>query len=125
MESLLLLAPDIVEVEGLLQGFTRRGISHQEVQVGALKCMSLSSIDVLLSTGGNGKSQYGVQAQYLIARRPAPQPSLCAGVSGLLTDAVEIGALVVATATVEHDYKERFNPEPLPQHDADANGLAE
>jgi adenosylhomocysteine nucleosidase len=38
---------------------------------------------------------------------------------------VEIGDLVVATATVEHDYKERFNPESLPQHDADANGLGE
>jgi adenosylhomocysteine nucleosidase len=125
MESLLLLAPDIVEVEGLLQGFTRRGISHQEVQVGALKCMSLSSIDVLLSTGGNGKSQYGVQAQYLIDRRSATKLLMCVGASGRLTDAVEIGDLVVATATVEHDYNERFNPEPLPQHDADANGLAE
>src|SRR6266568_5468432 len=88
MESLLLLAPDIVEVEGLLQGFTRRGISHQEVQVGALKCMSLSSIDVLLSTGGNGKSQYGVQAQYLIDRRSATKLLMCVGASGRLTDAV-------------------------------------
>jgi adenosylhomocysteine nucleosidase len=125
MKSLLVLAPDIVEVEGLLQGFARRGVSYQEVRIGSLKCVSLDSIDVLLSIGGNGKSQYGVQAQYLIDRWSATELLICVGASGRLTNTVDIGDLVVATATVEHDYKERFNPEPLPRHAADPDGLAD
>src|SRR5688500_2934160 len=123
MASLLVLAPDALEVEGLLEGFVQRGVASHELQIGSLSCVSLPSIDVLLSLGGNGKSQYGVQAQYLIDRCPGIKLLMCVGTSGRLADSVEIGDLVVGTATVEHDYRARFKPKPLPHHDADANGL--
>ena len=125
MGSFLLMAPDPLEVEGLLEGFNQRGILWRPVQIGSLSCMSLPSIDMLLSTGGNGKSQFGVQAQYVIDRCPKAELLICAGTAGRLSDTLNIGDLVIGTATIEHDYKRRFSPKPVPQHDADVNRLAE
>ena len=36
--------------------------------MGTLACVSLPALDMLIAVGGNGKAQYGIQAQYLIDR---------------------------------------------------------
>src|SRR5688572_9425909 len=45
---------------------------------------------------------------------------LCVGAAGSLAGAVQIGDVVVADVTIEHDCKRRFSPKPLPRFDADS-----
>ena len=125
MASVLVLAPDPDEVEALVQGFIRRRIPHEVVRIGALDCVSLPALDILIAFGGNGKAQYGIQAQYLIDRCDGIELLVCAGAAGRLTEGLQIGDIVLGTATVEHDYKERFNPRPLPWYDATPSVLSE
>ncbi len=125
MASVLVLAPDPDEADALVRGFIRRGIHHEDVRMGALDCVSLPSLDMLIAIGGNGKAQYGIQAQYLIDRCDGVELLTCVGAAGRLTKALQIGDIVLGTATVEHDYKERFNPRPSPRHDASPSVLSE
>jgi adenosylhomocysteine nucleosidase len=87
--------------------------------------VSLPALDLLIAVGGNGKAQYGIQAQYLIDRCDGIDLLACVGAAGRLTAALQVGDVVLGTATVEHDYKERFNPRPLPRYDASPDVLSE
>ena len=118
MGSVLVLAPDPDEADALVRGFARRGIHHEDVRMEALDCVSVPALDMRIAVGGNGKAQYGIQAQYLIDRCDGIELLVCAGAAGRLTDGLQIGDIVLGTATVEHDYKERFNPRPSPRYDA-------
>jgi adenosylhomocysteine nucleosidase len=80
---------------------------------------------MLLAVGGNGKAQYGIQAQYLIDRCQGLELLACVGGAGRLTDEIQIGDIVLGIATVEHDYKERFKPRPIPRHDADVQVVSD
>jgi adenosylhomocysteine nucleosidase len=91
----------------------------------SLDCVLLPALEMLIAVGGNGKAQYGIQAQYLIDRCDGIELLVCAGAAGRLTDGLQIGDIVLGTATVEHDYKERFNPRPLPRYDASPGILSE
>jgi len=125
MGSVLVLAPDPDEAEALVQGFARRGVHHEDVRMGTLRCVSLPALEMLIAVGGNGKAQYGIQAQYLIDRCDGLELLVCAGAAGRLTDGLQIGDIVLGTGTVEHDYKERFNPRPSPRYDASPGILSE
>ena len=125
MAAVLVLAPDPDESEALLQGLTRRRIHRENVRIGVLDCVALPALDMLIAAGGNGKAQYGIQAQYLIDRLDGIELLACVGAAGRLTKALQIGDIVLGTATVEHDYKERFNPRPSPRHDASPGVLSE
>ena len=124
MASILVLAPDREEAAALVQGFVGRGIHHENVRIGTLDCTSLRPLDMLLAVGGIGKAQYGIQAQYLIDRERTDLLA-CVGAAGRLSEEVQIGDIVVGTATVEHDYKNRFTQQPSPRHDASPDVLRE
>ena len=123
MASVLIVAPDPDEAHALRSEFTRQGVSSEEMAVGTIECIRLPVLDMMLAVGGNGKTQFGVQAQYLIDRCPETKLLICAGAAGSLSGGVQIGDVVVADATVEHDYKKRISPKPLPRHDADPTEL--
>ena len=65
---------------------------------------------VLVAPGGHGKTQFAVQAQYLIGQFPSAELVICAGAAGSL-----VGDVVVGTETVEHDYRQLFATRPLPR----------
>jgi adenosylhomocysteine nucleosidase len=123
MASVLVAAPQIEEAEALINGFFDRGVSSEDVQIGTLKCSSVPVLDMLVAVGGNGKAQFGVQTQYLIDRCPEAKLLVCVGAAGRLVKTLAVGDVVVGTATIEHDYKERFIQEPLPCHEADPEVL--
>jgi adenosylhomocysteine nucleosidase len=123
MASVLVVAPQIEEAEALIRGFRQKGLSAHEVRIGALRCTSVPSLDLLVAVGGNGKAQFGVQTQHLIDHCPQAKLLICIGAAGRLAGALSVGDVVVATSTIEHDYKERFTSKPLPCHDGDAEGL--
>jgi len=79
MASILIAAPQVEEVEPLLHGFLRRGFPSQDIQLGAMKCWSITSLDMLVMVGGNGKAQFAVQTQYGIHRCPNAELLFCVG----------------------------------------------
>jgi adenosylhomocysteine nucleosidase len=66
----------------------------------------------LVAPGGHGKTQFAVQAQYLIGQFPSTELVICAGAAGSLSSQLSVGDVVVGTETVEHDYRPavRFPP---------------
>ena len=69
----------------------------------------------LVAHGGHGKTQFAVQAQYLIGQFPSVELVICAGAAGSLAPELSIGDVVVGTETVEHDYRLLFATRPLPR----------
>jgi adenosylhomocysteine nucleosidase len=69
----------------------------------------------LVAPGGHGKTQFAVQAQYLIGQFPSTELVICAGAAGSLSSQLSFGDVVVGTKTVEHDYRQLFASRPLPR----------
>jgi adenosylhomocysteine nucleosidase len=69
----------------------------------------------LLAPGGHGKTQFAVQAQYLIGQFSSVELVICAGAAGSLASELSAGDVVVGTETVEHDYRLLFASRPLPR----------
>ena len=69
----------------------------------------------LIATSGHGKTQCGVQTQYLIGRFPSVEIVACVGTAGSLVSDLSVGDVVVGTETVEHDYRLLFANRPLPR----------
>jgi len=69
----------------------------------------------LVAPGGHGKTQFAVQAQYLIGRFSSAELVICAGAAGSLAPDLSVGDVVVGTETVEHDYRQLFATRPLPR----------
>jgi adenosylhomocysteine nucleosidase len=69
----------------------------------------------LVASGGHGKTQFAVQARYLIDRFPSVELVICAGAAGSLAPDLSVGDVVVGTKTVEHDYRQLFATRPLPR----------
>jgi adenosylhomocysteine nucleosidase len=125
MTSTLVLAPDPDEATAILGEFSTRNVALTTIGVGGATCTHLPELNMLLAVGGNGKTEYGIRAQYLIDRCDGLSLLVCVGSAGRLCDAVVIGDVVVATATVEHDYKRRITPRPLPRYEVDRGCLEE
>jgi adenosylhomocysteine nucleosidase len=70
---------------------------------------------VLVGPGGHGKTQFAVQAQYLISQFPSTELVICAGAAGSLSSQLSVGDVVVGTETVEHDYRVLVASRPLPR----------
>ena len=125
MVSILVVAPQIEEVAALLRRFRERGLLAYERQVGRLRCTLIPALDMLVTVGGNGKAQFGLQAQHLIDQCPDASLLTCVGAAGRLAERVSVGDVVVATSTIEHDYKERFISELLPSREGHAEALSQ
>jgi adenosylhomocysteine nucleosidase len=69
----------------------------------------------LVAPGGHGKTQFAVQAQYLIGQFSSVELVICAGAAGSLAPELSVGDVVVGTETVEHDYRLLFATRPLPR----------
>ena len=69
----------------------------------------------VVAPGGHGKTQFAVQAQYLIDRFSLVELVICAGAAGSLAPDLSVGDVVVGTETVEHDYRLLFATRPLPR----------
>ena len=75
----------------------------------------ISAWPALVAPGGHGKTQFAVQAQYLIDWFPSVELVICAGAAGSLAPELSVGDIVVGTETVEHDYRQLFATRPLPR----------
>jgi adenosylhomocysteine nucleosidase len=95
------------------------GQTYVEVLYGKLTCYELTELQVIVASGGLGKTQFGVQTQYLIDRIKDLDSVLCVGASGCLTSNYMVGDVVVGTKTVEHDIQ-KHSGQMMPEFSSDA-----
>ena len=111
---ILILCPLAAEWSLMVNTFE---VSHHVERVLNLKIEAAYAPDwgVLVAPGGHGKTQFAVQAQYLIGLFRSIELVIFAGAAGSLAPNLSVGDLVVGTETVEHDYRLLFATRPLPR----------
>jgi len=77
----------------------------------------LPDFKLLIAVAGHGKAMFAATTQYLVDRHGPFALIMAAGTAGALHGALRPGDVVLATETVEHDYKSRFaGHAPPPRH---------
>src|SRR5262245_40449337 len=122
MRDLLLVTPMTKERDRLSEALGR---PHDVERVGRLECWHFASLGLRLAVSGHGKAQTAVQVRDLLDSGLTPALVVLGGAAGSLAEGVGVGDVVVATETIEHDYTERFAPEPPPRFAGDVAALAE
>ena len=120
----LIVAPMQEELDLFLQGCAKRGFRAENSTTGRLPIVRLPDLDILLACGGVGKAQFAVQTQHLLDTCTDRDLVICAGAAGGLVNELSIGDVVVATTTVEHDYRNRFTDSPAPRFDGAETAIA-
>jgi len=115
MKRILIAVPQANELQPLLTAFEHLGHSLEPVRVGIIECFAIPSLGIVATIGGHGKTQFAVQSQHLIDCGEFAA-LLCVGAAGSLMRDCKFGDVVVATSTIEHDYKIRFIQADLPNH---------
>lgn len=110
-----ILTPLPEELSILIQELEQTGLRKQKLNLGHLEVLEFSDIGLFAALGGHGKTQFGIQAQYLLCQLPQVELLVCADAAGALSSSLAIGDIVVATETVEHDYNLKFVRRPLPR----------
>jgi adenosylhomocysteine nucleosidase len=122
-QSVLIVTPLQEEYDDLHASLRALGYEAHEDRIGKLSVHRFPALGVTLARGGHGKTQFGVQTQHLLDHAQFDLV-VCAGAAGALAPEVKVGDLVVATATVEHDYNNKFSNRPKPRFDGDAKTIA-
>ena len=112
--KLVVLTPMEGEFDALATALTAQGLEGVEQTIGRLKGIAYAGGSLILAQGGHGKARFGVRTQHVIDHLSDVGLVVCAGAAGGLSSALSVGDVVVATGTVEHDYRERFVSRPLP-----------
>lgn len=120
--NVLIVTPLQEECDDLRSSLVALGLSQETSQVGKLDVSYFPEISVTLARGGHGKTQFGVQTQYLLDQKGFDLV-ICAGAAGALAPDVQVGDLIVATSTFEHDYNLKFVQRPNPQFVGDVNSI--
>jgi len=118
----LAIVPTEGELDELVDALATGGLSIETGQAGRVGRQLVPAMGLVLAHGGLGKTQFGIQTQYMLDQG---QYSLviCAGAAGGLVDEVAVGDVVVATETVEHDIR-KVGSEMVPRFPGDAAALA-
>jgi adenosylhomocysteine nucleosidase len=113
--TILFVAPLQAELNFFTQSLHEQGCGSLLVQIGRVAARHFPTLGITVARGGHGKTQFGVQTQHLIDHAHHVEAVVCVGAAGALAEDLAVGDLVLATATVEHDYTERFRSHPLPR----------
>lgn len=102
--KLLVITPIKDELDAL-SGVLRELVGEDEaVPVGHATALPFYQGRALLMHGGLGKAEFGVRTQHALDTLEGVSGVVCAGVAGALDESLSVGDVVVATATVEHDF---------------------
>jgi adenosylhomocysteine nucleosidase len=116
MPRALIVLPQSEELAPFLRRVHDLGHPSRPVEVGQIGAFEIASLNAVIALGGHGKAQFALQSQYLIDRLGKVETLVCLGAAGGLSPTLRLGDVVVATTTVEHDYKLRFVAAASPRH---------
>ena len=122
--KILIVTPLLEEYNDLFNSLSSLGLDSHQDKIGKLDVHCFPELDITLARGGHGKTQFGIQTQYLLDHAQFDLV-ICAGAAGALAPEVEVGDLVVATTTIEHDYNNKFSNRPKPQFHGDTKSIAQ
>ena len=122
MAKILIVTPLQEEYNNLHAGLSSLGMKSHAERIGKLDVHCFPKMNVTLARGGHGKTQFGIQTQYLLDRRTFDLV-ICAGAAGSLAPEVRVGDVIVATSTLEHDYNLKFVVRPKPSFAGDTKGI--
>lgn len=114
MKQLLILCPLKLELNYLLNAFSRDSIHFEQNSLSNVNVYKNNLQNLILAKGGHGKVQFGLQTQRLLHLIPSTTHVLCVGAAGGLAENLKTGDLVIGETTIEHDYLEKFNPNSNP-----------
>ena len=117
-KNILIVTPLKEEYNDLYDSLSAMGLVSQEDSIGKLDVHRFPVLNVTLACGGHGKTQFGIQTQYLLDHARFDLV-ICAGAAGAISPEVSVGDLIVATTTVEHDFNNKFSNRPKPKFDGD------
>jgi adenosylhomocysteine nucleosidase len=95
-------------------------IIGEPTALGRLEAKSYLDGRMIVASGGLGKTQFAIHTQHSVEAIPNVSVALCLGSAGGLNSDLNIGDVVVATETVEHDFNRGLIPGPLPEFEGDA-----
>ena len=124
MKNILIVTPLQEEYNDLYESLSVLGLDSHQDKIGKLKVHHFPALNVTLARGGHGKTQFGIQTQYLLDHAQFDLV-ICAGAAGALALEVNVGDLIVATSTLEHDYNLKFAKRPNPQFAGDVKSIAQ
>lgn len=119
MKNILIVTPLQEEYNDLYDSLSALRLESRQDKIGKLDVHRFPELNVTLARGGHGKTQFGIQTQYLLDHAKFDLV-ICAGAAGAISPEVKVGDLVVATATVEHDFNNNFSVKPKPRFAGDA-----
>jgi adenosylhomocysteine nucleosidase len=121
-QNILVVTPLQEEYTDLHESLSVLGLKSYAERIGRLAVYCFPDINVTLARGGHGKTQFGIQTQYLLDHKTFDLV-ICAGAAGSLAPEVRVGDVIVATSTLEHDYNLKFAIRPKPSFAGDAKNI--
>ena len=122
---ILALTPIRDEFNALTSWLNKLGFVTYGRSTGRMPFVSYLGGKLVVAQGGLGKAQFGIQAQHAIDTMRDRDMVICAGSAGGLSDDLKIGDVVVATETVEHDFKWGIlSGKPLPRFPGHRRSIA-
>jgi adenosylhomocysteine nucleosidase len=116
----LIVTPLRKEFDVVVQVLREAGYAHDAARFGRVALVNFPEPQITVAVSGHGKAQSAAQTQYVLDRVTRMDVVICAGVSGGLRPDLKPGDVVVATDTIEHDFRARINPRPSPAFAGDA-----
>lgn len=122
MNTILIVTPLQEEYDDLYQSLRVLGVNSHADQIGKLNVDRFPALQMTLARGGHGKTQFGIQTQYLLDHAQFDLV-ICAGAAGAIASEVCVGDIIVATSTIEHDFNNKFSRRPKPQFQGDLKSI--
>ncbi|HEX5838691.1 MAG TPA: hypothetical protein VFY26_12740, partial [Anaerolineales bacterium] len=118
VQTIVIITPLQEEYDDLYNSFCALELNSHQGRIGRLEVHHFPSLNATLARGGHGKTQFGIQTQHLLDHARFDL-AICAGAAGALAPEVQVGDIIVATSTIEHDYNLKFAKRPKPQFAGD------
>lgn len=112
------ICPLKIELKHILQFMNDHSFPYTEVSIGKIQCYKIQKLDSLFLMGGHGKVEFGIRAQHILEKDPTIDRIFCIGTSGSLSKDLKIGDVVIASSTVEHDFKSIILKQKLPSFES-------
>ena len=122
LRNTLIVTPLKEEYDDLFKGLAFHKLKSEQDKIGKLDIHRFPELNITLARGGHGKTQFGIQTQYLLDHAQF-ELVICAGAAGALAPEMKIGDLIVTTTIIEHDYNNKFSQRPKPQFHGDAKSI--
>ena len=122
--TILALIPTLREFDALVHVLAESDQETQGRNIGRLSGLEYQGGKLVIAHGGLGKAQMAVHAQHLIDHMEGLSLVVCAGTAGGLLHTLSTGDVVIATVTIEHDFKWGVAERPQPSFEGHPQSIA-